>query len=372
MSENPWTLRSEDIEALQLGAQILGSGGGGTTWEVSLAVRELLAENGPVTVFPNSYMSADDLAIPVGLVGSVVAYTEKPSDALPFVEAFDAIRLDTQTPFVCSYETAGMNTFAGVLVAASAGVPLVDVDGMGRAFPGLHQTSFRLGGVKITPCSIVSSAGRRIDILGHTPEEAEEVIRTLMRTAGGWAAFAGYSMTGTDIRRAGIPGSLRRALDLGTGLTSALKSRGNARDAIEVFARETTSASLIAHGRIVEVTWRNAHDKQHIERRAGSIVVESAADGRFLRIEAQSEYLLLMEAGEVLAATPDIIDVLDARTGTPIVAEALLPGFAVCVITVKAPQTWHSSGAGALVGPSAFGYSLTQEGPSSDDDSEHP
>ena len=46
-------------------------------------------------------------------------------------------------------------------IAASArlGIPMVDADGMGRAFPELQMVTFTIGGVKATPMALTDEKG---------------------------------------------------------------------------------------------------------------------------------------------------------------------------------------------------------------------
>lgn len=358
MTTQTWSLSRDGVEYLGLGARLLGSGGAGRTYEIEIAARALLEETGPVAVEPLSALCAHDELVAVGLVGSVLAYSEKPASADPYVSAYNAVRAtdSPESACVCTYEIAGVNAFAGVLVAAAANVRLVDVDGMGRAYPGLHQTSFNVGGVPMTPCSIVSSSGGRIDIHDHAAVDAETVLRTLMPAVGGWAAFGGYRMSGQQAQATGIPGTMRQAVDLGRILTESMRGCGNPRAAIEEFCLRADGATFVEHGRVAEVSRRSARDARNVERRVGSFVVRSHDGRRHLRIEAQSEHLLLMEDGEVLASSPGIIDLLDSRTGAPIPAEEVVSGLAVSLITITGPKVWTTPPGRELTDLNAMGY----------------
>lgn len=363
MTQCTWTLEAEDLDELALGARLLGSGGAGRTHEISLAAKDLLLSNGPLKIEPVSRLGENESVVAVGLVGSVIAYSEKPSGSEPFVRAYEAVRLQTSSEptSICTYEIAGVNAFAGVVVASATGSRLLDIDGMGRAFSGLHQTSFNVGKVPIAPCSIVNSSGNRIDIHEHSAAEAEDVLRTFMTAAGGWAAFAGYAMTARQARAFGIPGGLRRAIEIGKRLASALSTHRHPHAAIENFCRKSDDSLLIAHGRVAEVDWRTAHDEQHVDRLVGSIVVRSHDGARQLRIEAQSEYLVLMENGRIKASVPDIIDLIDSRSGLPIPAEELIPGFAVSIIVISGPEIWKTPGGRQIVNLELAGYSFPHQ-----------
>ena len=92
----------------------------------------------------------------------------------------------------------------------------------------------------------------------------------------------------------------------------------------------------------------------------GAATVQSAGrDGRRrVRVELQNEYLLALEDGAPCAMVPDLVSVLAADTGVPVLAERLAYGQRVTVIASPAPDVWRSEAALALVGPGAFGYDL--------------
>lgn len=48
-------------------------------------------------------------------------------------------------------EAGGVNSMLPIAAAARLGLPLVDCDGMGRAFPELQMVTFTIGGLKRRP-----------------------------------------------------------------------------------------------------------------------------------------------------------------------------------------------------------------------------
>jgi len=53
-------------------------------------------------------------------------------------------------------EAGGINSTTPFVVAAASGLPLVDGDGMGRAYPELQMETFTLHGVSATPMLAVA------------------------------------------------------------------------------------------------------------------------------------------------------------------------------------------------------------------------
>ena len=56
-------------------------------------------------------------------------------------------------------EAGGVNSMIPIVVAAQLGLPLIDCDGMGRAFPELQMVTFNLDGIPATPMAITDEKG---------------------------------------------------------------------------------------------------------------------------------------------------------------------------------------------------------------------
>ncbi len=57
-------------------------------------------------------------------------------------------------------ECGGLNSTMPLVVGArSSGIPVVDADGMGRAFPELQMETFHVHGVSGTPMAIANEHG---------------------------------------------------------------------------------------------------------------------------------------------------------------------------------------------------------------------
>lgn len=353
-----WLLTATDLEALEFGARMQGSGGAGDTHAMSLLTRNLLERCGGVTVFRPSKILPGDVVVAVGLAGSPLAFSEKPSGPEPYVSAFDAVaqKFPGRRALVCAFEMAGINAYAPILVAAALGIPLVDMDGMGRGLSGLHQTTFNAHNVSLTPCALVDTSGRRVEISGSTAEESEHALRVLMGLFGGWVAFAGYPMEGRQAREGGIGHTLRRALELGRQFQQSRKLTQSVSDAISHFCSHTADVSLWGAGVLWTFSGNPPRDSGAGGQAKGTMIVRAA--GRYLRIEAQNEFLLLVDEGRLLATAPQIICLLDSHTGVPLLSERILPGYGVDVVVFEAPGEWSDSAAQALVDISGYGYTI--------------
>src|SRR3546814_7302345 len=96
-----------------------------------------------------------------------------------------------------------------VAYAAMRGLPIVDGDGMGRAFPALQMTSFNIEGVACAPLTIADEHGNSVLYQTTTGLKAAELARPVAAAVGASVCISCYPMTGAEARRAAIPKTLR-------------------------------------------------------------------------------------------------------------------------------------------------------------------
>ncbi|WP_308187946.1 DUF917 family protein [Pseudonocardia sp. ICBG1142] len=103
-------------------------------------------------------------------------------------------------------------------------------------------------------------------------------------------------------------------------------------------------------GRVVDVR------RSPVGRFGRAAVTVDAPGTGVLRIEAENEYLLVLADGETVAASPEVIVLLDRRSAAPIAADAVRAGDDVLVLVLPAPPWWAARPDAAVhVGPQAFG-----------------
>ncbi len=342
-----------NIEAFALGCAILSAGGGGDPAIGLVMARHAIAESGPVEVVDPDAMDPDALIMPCGLIGSPTVAQERVWNGQEGARLVRAVEELTHSPVraIMCYEIAGVNGLLPVMWASRLGKPLLDGDGMGRAFPEMQQQAMHLAGIAASP--VVLTDGRRnVIIIADAADNraAERLVRSASATLGGTCAGALYTMTARSAAAATIRGSVSAAVRVG----SAMSSRNGGWP--HALAEETAGRVLI-EGRIAE-----------IERRTGAgftrghVVIDGAGtraySGRRLRLELQNEVLVALEDGEVIATVPDIIAVLGGSDGRPIGTERLQYGQRVGVVAFPGPDVWRTEDGLRVVGPRSFGYDV--------------
>jgi DUF917 family protein len=156
-----WSITVEDLERIAIGAGILGTGGGGNPYLGKLIVREMLSAGKTVNVVPVTDGPDDALAISVGGMGSPTISIERLPRGDEPLKAMLALQRHIGRSFthLVPGEIGGSNSTRPMVVSAQTGLPVVDADGMGRAFPELQQDTFTIYGVRPTPSAIGDPRG---------------------------------------------------------------------------------------------------------------------------------------------------------------------------------------------------------------------
>lgn len=345
-----WLLHTRDLAALRLGARALGSGGGGDPYWFAELARHVMGDR-EIPVHEASDLPQACVVVSTGLVGSVTDFNERPANGSEFARAVDQLvshQSHVGPAYVSSYESAGANAFAAVTVCAITGLPLVDIDPMGRGLSWLDQTTYDAAGLPICPFVVTDPAGHSLTADGLSGVEAERFLRNITVLMGGWSAFAGYLTSGQEAVAHGVHGALARGLAIGRTLLAVAPGSAGPALVAEHAARHVGS------GRVAQALWRQTESGD-----VGSVVIRSSAGpGTFLRIECRNEFVAVVDSGYVTASAPDIICLLTRRDSTPLLAEGVTLGAEVDVVVLPAPLPWQREAFRAKVSPAAFGLDL--------------
>lgn len=349
-----WLLTAADLPDLARGATLLGTGGGGDPYIGSKLVERVLGD-GAITILDPEDLPDDLFVIPTAQMGAPTVMVEKipagtePTLALRALEAHLGRTADATMPIECG----GINSMIPLVVAAETGLPVVDADGMGRAFPELSMETFAVYGVHGSPLALAGERGETVIIdTGDDDRQMEWLARAITIRLGGVGHIAEYAMSGADVRRTAVPRTLSMALALGRAIREA---REQHRSPFEAIA-ETLSPTLYSHvrelavGKVVDVERRTTEGFAK-----GRAVIAPLEGDEVFEILFQNENLIARRDGEVVAIVPDLICVVDHETAEPITTEGLRYGQRVRVLGISTPDMMRTEGALAAFGPSAFG-----------------
>ena len=342
-----WQIDADAIPALARGAAVLGTGGGGDPYIGALLAGQALAAHGPVTVVSLAEVPADALVLTVAMMGAPTVMVEK----LPNLESLmDPVRalgthLGRPVTHIACAEAGGVNSTIPVAAAATLGLPLLDADGMGRAFPELQMVLPTLSGITASPLAFADEKGN-VGVLQTIDNTwTERIARVAAVEMGCSLMIAGFAMSGTQAGESLVRDSLSLCANIGAGIQAA-------RDANQDPVRrviDLLDGRELFQGKVVDLQRATTAGFAR-----GSARLEGDA-GRFT-LQFQNEHLIAVLDDRVIATTPDLIMVLEHDSGEPITTEGLRYGQRVRVIASPADPRWHSAEALAMVGPGYFGY----------------
>jgi uncharacterized protein len=346
-------LGEAELDDLARGAAILGTGGGGNPYIGTLLAKQAIREHGTVELVGVEEVPDDALVVPTAMMGAPTVMVEKLPRGDEIIRAFQALReyLGRPITHTVSIEAGGLNSTTPFQVAARLGLPLVDADGMGRAFPEIQMVTPTMYGVSATPMALADEKGNTVLLETIDNRWTERFARSITVDMGCTAMIALYSLSGRDVKQAMVPGTLGLAEELGRILREARAGHANPLHAI----LDRLRGYHIFGGKVADVERRTEAGFARGEARIAGL---GADLDRVLTIRFQNEHLVALRDGEVLASVPDLITVLEAETAEPITTEELRYGLRVSVIAAPCDPRWRGEAGLALAGPRYFGYEI--------------
>jgi DUF917 family protein len=330
------------------GCDVLGGGGGGPARYALPLSAHAVEQTAPVEVVKAGDLPSDGLVMPCSFLGAPAIGAERIGTCREAATLRGHLERHFGQPVVAMLcnEIGGFHGAASVALAAYAGLPLLDADGMGRAFPGMSLVSMHLAGVAPDPVVLVDEHDRVVAV--HAGGVwAERMARSVVVGFGDRGVSTEYVMTVEQAAGAVIEGSVSKALRIGELIGQAVSVADAARAIVAEF-----DGVLIAEGRVAAALPEPG-------RHTSATIEGTGSDGgRTLRVDVGNEYLAVVEDGQVLATVPDIITVFDKYTGEVLGAGELRYGQRVVAVALPCPPVWRTPAGLDLAGPAAFGLDL--------------
>lgn len=352
------------IDDIALGATVLGTGGGGDPYSGALMAKVAIANaEKPVELISLDEVKDDWMTVPSSMIGAPTVAIEKLNSQDQMLVAFEAMeqavgeRIEATFPI----EVGGFNSLIPILVAAQKGIPVIDCDAMGRAFPESQMVTFYLDGLPSAPNTLADEKGNVVTLHPIDGVWSERFARPITEQMGGSAAMCDYPMYGKELKRSALGATLTKAMQIGKAIREANARGDSAVDAV----LDIVEGHRIISGKIVDID-RNTGGGFV----TGGVVIEplktaeSNADPVYVHF--QNELLLAhkgtkasdMSQESLLACTPDLISILDHETGQPITTEQLRYGQRIELIAYPCDPKWRTAKGIEVAGPSYFGYGV--------------
>jgi uncharacterized protein len=346
----------QDIQDMARGAVFLGSGGGGDPYVGELYLRRQLAEGRPARIVKATELPDDAFVISIAGVGAptvLVEHLVSTNTLLRLLEAsqqFYGRKVDA----LISAEIGGANSMFPLALGARAGIPVIDGDGMGRAFPHLEMTTFSVYGCSACPSVLMDDAGNVVHVQTTTDRIAEDVVRAICASLGSMIYGSFYPMSGKQAKQLAVHDTISHTLEIGRRIRAARELQSDPiRDLLEFLDQPTEQrhARELFSGRIVDVR----HETRDGWHWGEALINSGRGDTPEFSIEIQNEYLIARHEGRTVTLVPDLIAVLDAESAEPLTAEMLSYGQRVTVIGYSAAPIMRRAESLKVFGPRMFG-----------------
>lgn len=366
IKDKQWILSKTDLAFIAQGCKILGCGGGGDPYQEYLKARALLLKHPrTIKVVSADYFPDSSLIGWTGCMGSPEVSMERLEND-ECLKAHDELMRVTNSDPVSGFlalEIGGGNGVLNLGVSAHYGVPCVDADYMGRAYPTFWQVTpnvyGKANGDALVPATIASGDGTLITMTrSRTDRLVDKALRAACVEMGCRAGKAGPPKSARVVKEQAITGTLSLAWWIGRAVALERNINDKAQRIIdEVGGSE--SAAILGHGKIISVerVLKTGHTY-------GVLEVEGAlSDGTkaVIKIPFKNENAFVEAVcdgeSKIVASVPDLIAVIDAETGAGLGTPEYKYGLKVVIIAIAASPRWTDTERGMeLGGPGSMGF----------------
>lgn len=343
----------QEIEDIAIGAALLGTGGGGDPYIGKLMAIQAIEEHGPIKLLSVDEVPDDALVVPTAMMGAPTVMVEKIPSGEEAIGAFESLKayLGKEIFATMPIEAGGVNSLLPFALAAKLGLPVVDADGMGRAFPELQMVSFYLDGVSATPMVLADEKGNSSLLNTVNNVWAERIARTATIEMGGSVMLSIYPMDGKTVKESAIPNTLQLEEAIGRIIREAKQNNKN--PITEVL--KLTGGYTLFKGKVSDIDRKT---ETGFARGIATIEGMENYQNEELYLNFQNEHLLASTKEKALCMTPDLIAVLDSETGLPITTEGLRYGARCVIVGLPCHPKWRTEKGIETTGPRYFGYDL--------------
>ncbi|QPG73224.1 hypothetical protein FOA43_000531 [Brettanomyces nanus] len=365
-----WSLTETDVDFIGSGSYILGCGGGGNPHSSVIELKRLIREGQQVQIVTlkkfNEMTKGKGRAINVGYFGSPVISGEKLHadeilEALSQIEKHEGYKTDG----IFMFEIGGGNGISGLWTACMRGLPVVDLDLMGRAYPTQWQSLPSVYHDKRGYPYLAISDGNGLEMMitsARTDVQMENVMRDSMYNQGCQGACVEPSMSIFEMEQETVhdPVSLSWRIGRAVYIATQKSDVDNLPKYIIEAAGGPQSTKCLLTGKIVSV-------EKKLKRGYGYGVVEIESieedpkthKRSMITMPFKNENIVAYKVEEdgsrtPLCSVPDLITLVDVD-GNAVGTQDYRYGLVVYIMVFACSDKWRTEKAVKIGGPEAFG-----------------
>jgi hypothetical protein len=361
------TLKTEEeIKDFVRGCAFFGTGGGGAPEDGLKQLLDVYREGYAISWCDMAEVPDEATTICAYGMGSIAPQTQEDFEEMKFLGLSEEAVKDKlvaalketeeytgkKVGVIAPLEIGGANTPTPVAAAARMGIKVVDGDySGGRAIPEITQTTPHLNGKSMLPLVSVDQWGNTCIIKKAVNNWVAEKLGKLISVLayGKLAGNATYLFSAAEMKRLIIQGTLSKAFETGKLIRMA---REKGEDPVEAI-KKSTSGWLLFKGKVSK---KEPEECEEYYQGAHTIAGTGEFTGHEFNIWFKNENHISWLDGKPYVASPDLICVVDLKTGEPITNPAMDVGNEVAVLGVRADEAFRSEAAIKELGPKHFGF----------------
>ncbi|MEA5059229.1 MAG: DUF917 domain-containing protein [Clostridia bacterium] len=363
-----FTLKNrQDVEDFVHGCSFYGTGGGGDYAMGVDAMMKQLKKGNEIGWVDSYQLNDGDYSCCPFLMGSIAPedpevvkeretiyglgpqthdYTQAMVGAIRALEDMHGKKMAALVPI----ELGGANTAACVCAAAEMGIAVVDGDYTGRAIPEIQQTTPFIFERELLPVTSFDCWGNVANITGTVNWRMTERIGKMIAAAGySKCAQAGFCFSVKEMNDTLMHGTLSDCFKVGRAMRKAVEE---GRDPAQA-AIDTVGGWIVFRGKVTKKEW---WDKIGYYWGTHTITGEGKFAGEEFAIWFKNENHMSWKNGKVFITSPDMLQVIDTKTGEAYTNNKIQEGMDVTVIAMKARDVFRSQRGLFVLSPKAFGF----------------
>lgn len=351
-------LNKEDMDALLIGFSILGTGGGGDPEWGRKILENDFQNNRACEIVDIEDVEDDAFVCSGGIMGSVMALENMSYDAIVadweddfvLITAFKEMEsiMGKKLDYIIPFEAGGLNTPVIMSLAARMGIPMINGDALGRSAPETQMTSFIGHNIALNPMPLVDAHGNTIVVMNSKESTyADEIGRFVVTKGGSLGGNAHYPMSGKDLKRSCVPGTITQSLEIGKTIIGA---REKGKNPVEAF-RKIVKGIMLFTGEIEEVF---GEDKGGFYLTNVKIRGNNEFENNIAKMVIKNETMVIWINEEIKCIFPDMAFILNPQTGDGLMSSKLETGMPINIIGTPCHERLRESLA-SEEGKKAFG-----------------
>lgn len=347
----------QDVRDMARGAALLGVGGGGDPYVGQLMLQQEVLKGRYPRVIKAHELADDAKVVSVCGIGSPPVLVEHLLSSKLLSKLMDRMEeyLGYKIDALISAEIGGLNSVMTLGVAAQRDIPLIDADGMGRAFPKLEMVTFSVYGCSASPVMIMDELGNSALVHARNDATAEHMCRAISSSLGAMVYASLYPMSGKQVKDFAVHDTISLCYSIGKCIRESREELDSPFDGLLALLHKPEKnqhCKILFDGKIVDLK-HEIRDAWHF----GTITMEAHGNSKdVMVVEMQNEYLAARHNGKTVTIVPDLIAILDSESAEPITGEGLKYGQRVKVLGISAAPIMRRPECLAVFGPGGFGF----------------